>query len=1418
MVEPLSFLRRVSCAFALTLLVINPLWADDTEIFFGQTTDRTTQPNVLFVIDGSGSMDLYDCANGSAQYSPCTGGTTTRLERMKDALKSVLNSTSGINAGLMRFSHSHNGGRVTFPILPIDQQLCDGTTCDNDQVFDAQSRVSQSADDALEPANGPVQIDANTLTLVPGDTSWVGLRFPELNIPQGATITDARLDLTATISSTAPASFVIHSQDSSDAEPFKATGNDISNRNRNFNTVTWDGLEDWTNNEKYQSPDLAPLVQQVVSKNDWCGGNALGLIINGTGNRVIDTFDKSTTNSPVLRVSYTLQNVPTGGGCTSQTIVKQIADNDSDAMELSYPYSWNGYIYRGYSFNRIRSQASHFSGFSSALAFDEIDLPKDAEIIDATLTVKTKHQSYNTGNLTLNIRAENNGNPAALGYDKFNFSSRSRVASTVNWDTMSTIDGETSTSPSLKNLIDDVTDNANWEPGNRMVFFLEPGNGGGQRSIAANESGNSNSPLLKIRYKTYIDNSAATISGPVSDVRSKLIEQVDEMVARGGTPTVGALLEAGRYFGGKSVDYGTYRYHNPSSTASGYGKYSRVSHPDSYTGGTVVRDAACSPNALNGWKCATEVITGGPVYKSPITHECQTNHIVLLTDGQPSSDSWAPAKVKALTQAENPANNTCKAQNYNYGTCGEEIAAYLNTVDQNDLDSNQFITTHTIGFNFTTQWLKDVAASGGGGFYTADTANQLQAAFSNILDEVQDVNTSFVAPGATVDHFTKLSHRNDVYLALFKPKTTPEWEGNLKRYDITGSPPSLHDVNGNPAVDSSTGQFFASSKSKWSTVVDGNNVGKGGAAGLLNHSSRTIVTNISSNPDLTASGNVFSKNNPAIDTAILGINTADTERRNNILDWTRGQDLKDNDGDGDTDDTRMHIGDPLHSRPVIITYSGTSENPNSVILFGTNEGFLHSIDTETGEEVFSFIPKNLLKNLNTLYNGNPADAKPYGLDGAISLWNEDANNNGTIETGDHVYLYMGMRRGGNSYYSLDLTEKESPKFRWEINSSTTGFSELAQTWSQPVVTTIKYLGSPKKVLIFGGGYDETQDDKTVRGPDTSGRAIFIVDADDKTLLWSGGHSDGSPTRTFADMNYSIPATVKVIDGDGDGYTEQLYVGDMGGRLWRFDIDNEATSVNSLVNGGIIADFATTGSAADTRRFYHTPDISFTLHEGDYIANIAVGSGYQAHPLDKTIKDRFYLIRYPYEPHADGAYGMKDRTTNAFRTIKEADLFNATSNILGEGTDATAVAAAETALVESQGWLLEMESSGEKVLGPSLTFNNRVMFTSYVPGGISVGCAPQLGTGVFWAVDLWDARPVQNFDELDSDETATHVDLYKADRHRLIPGSGIPAPIQTLFLQVEDELHITTTSGAHVMMQDDADTLVERIYWSENPDF
>jgi len=97
-------------------------------------------------------------------------------------------------------------------------------------------------------------------------------------------------------------------------------------------------------------------------------------------------------------------------------------------------------------------------------------------------------------------------------------------------------------------------------------------------------------------------------------------------------------------------------------------------------------------------------------------------------------------------------------------------------------------------------------------------------------------------------------------------------------------------------------------------------------------------------------------------------------------------------------------------------------------------------------------------------------------------------------------------------------------------------------------------------LIFGAGYDTNQDDDPAldtrpRRADISGRGIFVVDVETGERLWSVSPEPGLSNHTqLSDMLYSIPSDIRVIDANLDGNADQMYVGDMGGQVWRFDFN------------------------------------------------------------------------------------------------------------------------------------------------------------------------------------------------------------------------------------------------------------------------
>ncbi len=276
------------------------------------------------------------------------------------------------------------------------------------------------------------------------------------------------------------------------------------------------------------------------------------------------------------------------------------------------------------------------------------------------------------------------------------------------------------------------------------------------------------------------------------------------------------------------------------------------------------------------------------------------------------------------------------------------------------------------------------------------------------------------------------------------------------------------------------------------------------------------------------------------------------------------------------------MGDVLHSRPVALNYGATpgysKVNPNIRVLFGSGEGMFHILQntdtsgSESGREVFGFYPRELLANIRWRHEETTtALPRHYGVDGAPAVLKVDKNGDGTLDyrSGDEAYVYFGLRRGGSSYFALDISNPDAvPKLLWKIAPAAGGaFDELGLTFSTPVVGKVNYSGVPVDVLIFAGGYNGGWNDGYTarRGKDLDaaddavGNAIYIVNARTGELVWKAvrGVTGVSSNTHYAHAGLvdSIPSTVAALATPA-GIIHRLYVGDSGGAVWRVDLPAE----------------------------------------------------------------------------------------------------------------------------------------------------------------------------------------------------------------------------------------------------------------------
>ncbi|MBW7956819.1 MAG: hypothetical protein H3C68_02890 [Deltaproteobacteria bacterium] len=782
--------------------------------------------------------------------------------------------------------------------------------------------------------------------------------------------------------------------------------------------------------------------------------------------------------------------------------------------------------------------------------------------------------------------------------------------------------------------------------------------------------------------------------------------------------------------------------------------------------------------AMRYFQGGATAFNGTYTYTSPIEYSCQKNYIILITDGMSTEDRSSVLRSICNNgdcdgDGHEPANDPDKEYDSNGSDYLDDVAKYIYETDllpdtgEERTFGRQFAITYTVGFglagvDYAEQLLEETAYNGGGEYYSANSTSGLSESLRRILATIVEDNTSFVAPVLPVSPENRTYSGNRIYMGFFKPKNKAFWSGNLKKFGLD-SDGNVTDSNGAHATNSD-GSIRDNATSFWSLVQDGGDVERGGAGEALvaRTAPRNIYTYTGSSTDLTDPTNLLLSSNTAVTTAMLDV--ADATERDRLIDYVHGYDSYDEDGNGITDELRAWImGDVLHSKPQVVNYDRYSyvDEDNcgvneSIVLVGSNDGMLHAFSDCDGSEKWAFIPPDLLGNLKHM----PAAVHTYFVDSSPVAYTYDANGDGRIDSGsDKVIVIFGERRGGGYYYALDVTDPDQPVYLWRISSTespsgvNTEYAELAESWSEPVFARVRVnvggVIKKKVVAIIGAGYDNLAEDSEPAVASTTGRGIYVIEVADITttgsisLAGSGWKLWGYTRADDAGMTKSILSQPAVLDIDGNGYADTVYIGDLGGYMWRLNIGSTLTSS---------WDGTKIFSSGGSRKIFYKPSV--TLEPGYEL--IFFGTGDRAHPLSTNISDRLYAL--------------KDNGQTTAKT--EGDLVDATD------VDSVSIAS-------SYGWYIELEGSGEKALAGAAAFGKVAYYTTYIPASdVGVCTTDSSGTSVLYAASHLTAAaaynynpyndPVPDGDDVDDEQTSTKD---RTDRSKVI-GSGIASGIVT----------------------------------------
>jgi len=185
----------------------------------------------------------------------------------------------------------------------------------------------------------------------PTQQYYSGMRYQNINIPQGATITEAHITFTCGISgfSGTGTRTRFSADDTDDAATFSTAADYTTRWNaRTTAEVDWDSptLTAWVIDSEYQSPDLSSIIQEIVDRPGWTSGNAIAIFWGdredrsthvGGNRRYAYTYDSDPTKTPELYIAWEVAPTvvsynATGIGATTATGHGNITDIGSDTV------------------------------------------------------------------------------------------------------------------------------------------------------------------------------------------------------------------------------------------------------------------------------------------------------------------------------------------------------------------------------------------------------------------------------------------------------------------------------------------------------------------------------------------------------------------------------------------------------------------------------------------------------------------------------------------------------------------------------------------------------------------------------------------------------------------------------------------------------------------------------------------------------------------------------------------------------------------------------------------------------------------------------------------------------------------------------------------------------------------------------
>jgi type IV pilus assembly protein PilY1 len=455
------------------------------------------------------------------------------------------------------------------------------------------------------------------------------------------------------------------------------------------------------------------------------------------------------------------------------------------------------------------------------------------------------------------------------------------------------------------------------------------------------------------------------------------------------------------------------------------------------------------------------------------------------------------------------------------------------------------------------------------------------------------------------------------------------------------------------------------------------------------------------------------------------------------------------------------------NNPGYASFKSTWSSRPTMVYAAANDGMLHGFVGSSGTEQFAYVPSALFQGptatpqVNGLAQlGNPnythhfyVDATPISFDIDLSH-----TNGSTGSPSWHTLLIGGLGKGGMSFYAIDVTNPAGMTSEtavagdvlWEFTDSTMGYSFGAPV----VVKTVKYGW----VVALTSGYDNS---------DGFGY-LYLVNPSNGALLQKIKTPSASSGLTQA---------AAYVQDYTDYTADSIYVGDLNGQLWRFDLTGTPSAYPAPTQIAALTD-----ASGNPQPVTSAPLIE--IHPTTRERYVMVGTGQLLSTADvsSTATQTFYAII--------------DGTAGGFKTVTTP----ITRSTLTQVTDVTA---GVTVPATSNGWYYDLTGSWRVVNNP-VAYNGIVAFAALQTS--TNACSPA-GTSEVYAVNYSTGKSVLNSTTTGSTTPAPYIASTTAVTNlKFISNNGSP------------ELIAGTTSGAVTQVGANLSSIIATrlLNWREIP--